>query len=139
VIGDHRQDSGRQKARQTIHQRNHLRVWLTRYRYRGQAVLLGAISRDIGVFLTTKSPTITTHAIDPWTDEARNYLAQDLCLSGKVKSFGMVLAIPPATRATPYQNTLGSPYWTDGYRAVFFVDDGERSLNDVQFFARKHR
>jgi hypothetical protein len=44
-----RQDAGFQKARDSIHQRNHLRLWLTPVRFRGREVWLGAISRDIGV------------------------------------------------------------------------------------------
>jgi hypothetical protein len=72
------QDVGLQKARQTVDERNHLRLWLSPMRYKGMPVYVGQISRDIGVKLTTKSPTLTTHEIDPDVDEARDYLAQDL-------------------------------------------------------------
>ena len=59
-------------------ERNHLRLWLTQYRYRDSLVWLGQISRDIGVKFTLKSPTISTHVIDPDVDEARRYLIEDL-------------------------------------------------------------
>ena len=62
------QDVGLQKARQTVVERNHLRLWLSPLRYKGMAVYVGQISRDIGVKLTTKSPTLTTHEIDPDVD-----------------------------------------------------------------------
>src|SRR6266567_930169 len=42
------QDIAFQKARSTIHQRNHVRLWLSPYAYRGQRVWIGQISRDIG-------------------------------------------------------------------------------------------
>jgi hypothetical protein len=66
------QDVGLQKARQTVDERNHLRLWLSPMRYQGMPVYIGQISRDIGVKLTTKSPTLTTHEIDPDIDEARD-------------------------------------------------------------------
>ena len=63
------QDAALQKARSRIHERNHLRLWLTPLRFEGKPVWIGQISRDIGVRLTWR--TITTHKIDPDVDEAR--------------------------------------------------------------------
>ena len=57
------QDIAFQKARENIHERNHLRLWMSRVTYQGLPVWIGQISRDIGVRFTTK--TITTHKIDP--------------------------------------------------------------------------
>jgi len=48
------QDIGWQKARGTIHERNHMRFWLSPIRLRGKKVWVGQISRDIGVKLTLK-------------------------------------------------------------------------------------
>jgi len=70
-----------QKARRTIHQRNHLRLWKADFTCRGKPVWIGQISRDIGVRLTVNAPFFVTHKIDPEVDEARNYLAQDLLAS----------------------------------------------------------
>ncbi len=50
------QDLALQKARDTIHQRNHLRLWLSPMRYQGKPVWVGQISRDIGIRLTFHSP-----------------------------------------------------------------------------------
>ena len=75
------QDLALQKARDTIHQRNHLRLWLSPMRYRGKPVWVGQISRDIGVRLTFHSPTFTTHKIDPDVDEARTALTEDMAYS----------------------------------------------------------
>jgi LssY C-terminus len=42
------QDIGAQKARRSIHERNHARFWLSPIRFRGQEVWIGQISRDVG-------------------------------------------------------------------------------------------
>ena len=70
------QDIALQKARDNIHQRNHLRLWLSPMRYHGKQVWVGQISRDIGSRLTIHSPTLTTHKIDPDVDEARAALVR---------------------------------------------------------------
>ena len=75
-----KQDIGWQKARGTINERNHMRFWLSPIRFRGQKVFVGQISRDIGVKFTLKSPTISTHVIDPDVDEARRYFVEDIGL-----------------------------------------------------------
>jgi hypothetical protein len=49
------QDLALQKARDNIHQRNHLRLWRSPMRYRGKQVWVGQISRDIGSRLTIHS------------------------------------------------------------------------------------
>lgn len=49
------QDFALQKARQTINERLHLRLWLTPRRFRAQPVWIGQISRDIGVRFTLKT------------------------------------------------------------------------------------
>ena len=72
------QDLALQRARDNIHQRNHLRLWLSPMRYRGKPVWVGQISRDIGSRLTIHSPYLTTHKIDPDVDEARSALTEDL-------------------------------------------------------------
>ena len=55
-----------------------MRFWLSPIRFRGNKVWVGQISRDIGVKFTLKSPTISSHVIDPDVDEARRYFVEDL-------------------------------------------------------------
>jgi len=57
---------------------NHMRLWLAPFRCEGRPVWIGQVSRDIGVKTTTKSPTLTTHVIDPVIDESREYLLHSL-------------------------------------------------------------
>ena len=128
------QDVGLQKARQTVDERNHLRLWLSPMRYKGMPVYVGQISRDIGVKLTTKSPTLTTHEIDPDIDEARDYLIQDLLESQKVAKLGLVDGVGKADPDNPRYNLTDSPYWTDGLRVVFVFSEDQIALDELEFF-----
>jgi len=131
-----RQDFALQKARKTIHERNHLRVWLSPIRYKGKEVWVGQISRDIGVRFTTKTWNLTTHKIDPDLDEARGYLFQDLLASQGVKKVGMVKGehANRFTRKFPGYNLTGDPYWTDGLFMVFEFSKRPTSLTELGFF-----
>lgn len=130
------QDIGLQKARSTIHERNHLRLWLTPYTFEGKNIWIGAISRDIGSYFTWKTTWKTAHAIDPDIDEARNYLVQDLLYSQFVEEFGWVdQSIIPATNDNPHINFMEQPWWTDGKRAVFIFNHRETSLYDLKEFS----
>jgi hypothetical protein len=102
--------------------RNHLRLWLTPLIFEGQEVWIGQISRDIGVRLSSK--TITTHKIDPDVDETRDYLLQDLLLSGSLAGIGYAKGVGAATPEDPRYNYTLDPYFTDGLRLVLFVSDG---------------
>jgi len=128
------QDIGLQKARSTIHERNHLRLWLIPVRYKGMDVWIGSVSRDVGSYFTIRTPWLSAHAIDPDIDEARTYLEQDLLFSGGVEKFGYVKGIAPATPENPHRNFMKQPWWTDGYRAVFLFGDQPVTLNEVEFF-----
>lgn len=126
------QDAAAQKARGTIHERNHLRMWLTPLRFRGQEVWLGQISRDIGIKFTLKSPTISTHVIDPDVDEARTYLLEDLAYSQALAQFGYVKGVGKVSKNEPRMNLVGDPYYTDGLRVVMFFEPRPRTLADLE-------
>jgi hypothetical protein len=130
-----RQDLAAQKARGTVHERNHLRLWLTPLRFRGKSVWLGQISRDIGVKFTLKSPTISTHVIDPNVDEARRYLSEDLAYSQAVARFGFVKGVGEATQEAPRFNLVGDPYFTDGLRLVMFFEPRPHALGELDIIS----
>jgi hypothetical protein len=126
------QDVAFQRARTSIHERNHLRLWLAPMRYEGQLVWIGQISRDIGVRFTTK--TITTHKIDPDVDETRDFLIQDLWYSQALKSFGYVKGVGAAAYSEPRGNLTGDPYFTDGNRAILWVSSKPMAFSKVGSF-----
>jgi hypothetical protein len=112
------QDFALQRARQTINQRLHLRLWITPLRFQEKPVWIGQISRDIGVRFTPKTWNLTTHKIDPNVDDARDYLLDDLMEGGHLALAGYVPGAAAADRTAPRRNLTGDPYFTDGLRAV---------------------
>jgi hypothetical protein len=126
------QDLAGQKARESISQRNHVRIWLTPLEYQGKPVWLGQISRDIGVRWTLKTWNLTTHKIDPDVDEARLGLIQDLLYSQSLLKFGFVKGLEPAPPSRPYRNLTGDPYFTDGLRAVLLFERRPVALREIE-------
>jgi hypothetical protein len=118
-----KQDIALQRGRSTISQRNHMRLWLAPFRCEGQPVWLGQVSRDIGVKMTPRSPTLTTHVIDPVVDESREYLLHSLLFNEAVERFAFVRGVGVATRENPRRNLTGDPYITDGTRLVVWLSD----------------
>jgi hypothetical protein len=127
------QDLALQKARDNIHQRNHLRLWKSPMRYRGKPVWVGQISRDIGSRLTIHSPYLTTHKIDPDVDEARTALVEDMAYSQNLYMIGMVHGVGAAPRTAPRANLTTDPYFTDGLRAVLVFGAYPKSLTEIEF------
>ncbi len=128
------QDFAGQKPRHTVHQRNHLRAWLSPMRYREKPVWIGQISRDIGVRFTFKTWPPVTHKIDPDVDEARYALAEDIVYSQQLAKAGYVKGIGASSRSKPKQNLTGDPYFTDGYRLVLVLDRRPRSFLEIESF-----
>ena len=117
-LGGRQQDFALQRARLSLNQRLHLRLWATSVRFGGQPVWIGQVSRDIGVRFTPKTWNLTTHQIDPDVDEARDYVLDDLLLAGRVARLGYVAGVQAAPATAPRHNLTGDPYFTDGLRAV---------------------
>lgn len=125
------QDVAFQKTRQNIHERNHLRLWLSPASYQGVPVWMGQISRDIGVRFTRK--TIVTHKIDPDVDETREYLLEDLGYSHSLWSFGYVGGVGQVSIDKPRGNLTGDPWFSDGYRLVLWVSSEPVPMSEIQF------
>jgi LssY C-terminus len=127
------QDIALQKARSNIHQRNHLRLWLSPFTSDGKAVWVGQISRDIGVRFTTRSALLTTHTIDPDVDEAREYVMQDIFASQSLAALAYVKGVGAAARHAPRVNLTGDAYFTDGLRLVLFISDQPTDAAEVDY------
>jgi hypothetical protein len=126
------QDIALQKVRSNIHYRNHLRLWIAPVKYQGEGVLMGQISRDIGTRITTKSPTLTTHRIDPDVDETRASLVQDFLFVQAVEAYMRAGGVGEASPEEPRRNLTGDIYFTDGYRAVMILTTEQTGLLDVE-------
>jgi hypothetical protein len=130
-VFDRPQDAALQKARATVDERNHLRLWLAPVSFAGSAVWVGQISRDIGVKLSSK--TIVTHKIDPVVDEARFYVLQDIALSGYMDRAGYVKGVGFTSPEEPRYNFTLDPYFTDGLRVVLFLTDEAVGFDEIDW------
>ncbi len=128
---DRGQDISFQKPRRSIHQRNHLRLWMTPLRYQGKHVWIGTISRDIGL-RSTWTPPFVTHKIDSQIDEAREFVLQDLLASEAVGSFGHVKGVGKSDHEHTMKNLIGDEWYTDGLRVVIILTEYPTSLLEAK-------
>ena len=128
------QDIALQKVRSNIHYRNHLRLWEAPVTYRGLPVAIGQISRDIGSRLTSKSPTLTTHRIDPDVDETRASLLQDFLWGQSLAVFGWAGGVGEISIDEPRGNLTGDPFFTDGRRAVMLLSADTVPIEQIEYF-----
>jgi hypothetical protein len=96
---------------------------------------VGGISRDIGVYFTTRAWNLTTHAIDPDIDEARTYLTEDLATAQALVKVGLVPGVGAATPEEPHRNLMNAPWWTDGNREVYLMTEGRVPLEKLDYFS----
>ena len=128
---DRPQDIALQKARETVDERNHLRMWRAPVTFRGKKVFVGQISRDIGIKFSSK--TFVTHKIDPEVDEARLYISLDMIDSQYIKALGYVKGVGYSDRKKPKYNYTEDPYYTDGHRVVLFVSEDKTPIEEIQY------
>ncbi|MEA2048584.1 MAG: LssY C-terminal domain-containing protein [Campylobacterota bacterium] len=128
---DRPQDIALQKARETVDERNHLRLWRTPVTYKGKKVFVGQISRDIGVKFSSK--TFVTHKIDPVVDEARLYISLDMIASQNITGLGYVKGVGFSDRDKPQYNYTEDPYYTDGNRVVLFFSEERVPIENIQY------
>jgi hypothetical protein len=115
------QDVALQRTRRSINERLHLRLWLTPLVFDGKPVWVGQVSRDIGVRFTHKTWNLTTHRIDPDTDESRDYVIEDLFQAERIEAAGYVDGVGACDSLAPRHNLTGDHYYTDGKRAVIML------------------
>ena len=80
-----------------------------------------------------KSPTLTTHKIDPDIDDARDVLILDLVFMQSLAAYGYVTGVGAATPDEPRGNLTGDPYFTDGLRAVLFLSEDRVPLEELRY------
>jgi LssY-like putative type I secretion system component LssY len=126
-----------QRARLSLNQRLHLRLWTTTVRVGGRPVWIGQVSRDIGVRFTLKTWNLTTHQIDPDVDEARDYVLDNLLLGGHVARLGFVAGVEAAPTTMPRRNLTGDPYFTDGLRAIAMLSAEPTAPPSLSWLTKK--
>ena len=138
---DRPQDTALQKARNTVDERNHLRLWRAPVTFDGKPVWVGQISRDIGVKFSSK--TFVTHKIDPYVDEARLYITLDVAAARALRAVGYVKGVGYSGRASPRFNYTEDPYYTDGLRVVLILGEEQILLDKIEYLSweqpRRHQ
>ena len=137
-VFDRAQDVAYQKAREVVAERNHLRLWLAPVTWRGQPVVVGQISRDVGIKLSGRLWPPTTHEIDPDVDAARFQLMQDMLASGRVARLGFGRGVGTSPPREPRYNAEHDPYYTDGLRAIFVLTEARTEVTAVQLFGDRY-
>ena len=128
-----KQDIAFQRARETIHERNHLRLWLAPFSFRGTPVWVGQVSRDIGVKFTLKTWNLTTHAIDDDIDDSRENVFGDLIGTGRLRSVAYLPGVGASDPKNPPTNLMGDTYRTDGQRLVVMLEDDGTERIDFEW------
>ena len=85
------------------------------------AVQSGSRSREYFSSSASKSPTLTTHIIDPVIDESREYLFHSLLHHDAISRFGFVKGVGAASEDQPHYNLTDDYYFTDGMRLVVWL------------------
>jgi hypothetical protein len=122
--------SGRRISRWVAPQPHTLRFWLTPLRYQGEPIWVGQVSTGVGGRFASLSDG--AERIEPYVDEARNDVVQDLLYSQALARIGFVTGAGGAS--DPGQVPSGSSYHTDGLRAVLVFGSEAVSLAEIDFF-----
>jgi len=128
-ISGHKLSRGFTKAQSHI-----IRIWQTPVRYDGKPVWVAQTSVRLGGRFAEKAPLEVTHPLDPYVDEARYDLAQDLAYSQALTKIGFskYSGRPQKTLAEKASEDLY--YTTDGLRVVLVFGDRPASLEEIYFF-----
>lgn len=111
-----------------------IRLWLTPIRYLGKPVWVGQTSTRLGGRFSDKALSEVTLPLDPYVDEARNDLTQDLAYSQALIKFGYVKGAGRPRSKAADASSGGAHYMTDGLRVVLVFGDRPTSLARIDFF-----
>jgi len=111
-----------------------IRIWQTPIRYDGKPVWVAQTNTRLGGRFAEKAPVEVTLPLNPYVDEARYDLAQDLAYSQALIKFGFIKGSgrPQSTAAEKASEDIH--YTTDGLRAVLVFGDRPASLERIDFF-----
>ena len=135
VFGRNQDVSGTKVTRGYIKAQAHtIRIWQAPIRFRDKPVWVAQVgSRQGGRFDKNVSSEVTL-PLDPYVDEARNDLTQDLAYSQALTKIGYVKGAGRKQSTTAEDASKGVHYTTDGLRVVLVFGDRPASLAAIDFF-----
>lgn len=111
-----------------------LRTWLTTIRFQDKPVWIGQVSSPLGGRFARVTEEGKDEHIEPFVDEVRNNLVQDIIYSQSLVKMGFVKGVGRVMASTPRKIYNGSTYHTDGLRAVLMFEKRPVSLSELEFF-----
>jgi|GEM_PF-411315 len=111
-----------------------LRAWLTTIRFQNKPVWIGQVSTPIGGRFARVTADGKAPYIEPFVDEARNDLIQDIIYSQSLVKMGFVKGMGRIMASTSQKIPSGATYHTDGLRAVLMFKRRPVSLSEIEFF-----
>ena len=135
VFGRSQDVSGKKLRRGYTKTQTHtIRIWQTPIRYRGKPVWMAQTANRLGGRFAEKADSEVTLPLDPYVDEARNDLTQDLAYSQALIKIGYVKGTEGPQPITTTSSAGDVDYTTDGLRAVLVFGDRPASLSTIDFF-----
>jgi hypothetical protein len=132
VFGREQDVSGHKISRWVAPQPHTLRFWQAPLRYQGKPVWVGQVSTVLGGRFAASAAE--PRRLDPDVDAARNDVVQDVLYSQALAKVGFVKGAGSESAAEPWPAPDGSPYRTDGLRAVLVFGGDAVSLAEIDFF-----
>ena len=127
--------SGRKLNRKYVRSREHtIRIWQTPIRYHGKPVWVAQTGLRLGGRFAEEEPPEVTMPLNPYVDEARYYLAQDMAYSQALIKVGYVKGSGLAGAAREKDVSKDHQYVTDGLRVVLMFGSRPASLETIDFF-----
>lgn len=111
--------------------RNELRLWLAPMRVDGEMVWMGQVTNFVGQRSYLEQVFLGAH-LDPDVDDARDFLLQNIWYSQGLQLFALSNSSKPIQVDQPGMDFYGNPFFTDGFRLVFWFSGAPYSLLDTK-------
>jgi hypothetical protein len=135
VLGRSQDVSGKKLSRGDTNTQTHaIRIWQTPIRYRGVPVWMAQTGNRLGGRFADEKDAEVTTPMDPYVDEARDDLTQDLAYSQALIKIGYVQGAGRPPRARAQEASRAVEYTTDGLRVVLVFGNRPASLATINFF-----
>jgi hypothetical protein len=122
------------RDRWVVAQPHVLRAWLTTIRFQNKPVWIGQASTPIGGRFAHATVDGKAPYIEPFVDEARSDLIQDIIYSQSLIKMGFVKGVGRVMASIPRKIPSGATYHTDGLRAVLMFERRPVSLSEIELF-----
>ena len=111
-----------------------IRLWQTPIRYQGKPVWVGQTSARLGGRFADMAPAEVTLPLNPYVDEARDDLTQELAYSQALINIGYIKGSGDSRSTVAEESSQYVHYTTDGLRVVLVFGNRPTDLEGIDFF-----